>query len=409
MADETPLRARIPLPVDFRIDEVKRIVGAPPTPTPPLGVLENFTGEFSGTGFNTIFRPNGAAPTTTTFTNPIPPPPILTAPNENVLELNLTTETLTFSAPLGRVPNRGLGMPVAANGNAQEDIFLNGVPYVQAISDVTNPATGKGDGKAQGIHFEPGIWLNVPATANVPVLANSLVRMASIPHGTTINAQGPAPTTVINGPPTIPSVSITPFVIGSSPPHLITFASQTAANKDTPRIPQDLTNFIASGEINQAILTDPNTVLRNAIAGQTITKTIVFTVSTTPPPPEFGGGTANIAFLEGNAAGTSANANAVRMNATFWIETVEHLIHIPVFKPGEGPLRIPGRPGMNGPVFTGKPPREIPAPITIKVFSTQIQYSQVVFLNFAGLTWPHVSVATLSQASDVPIPITAWP
>jgi hypothetical protein len=409
MADETPLRAKISLPADFRIDEVKQIVGAPPTPTPPLGVLENFTGEFSGTGFNTIFRPNGAAPTTTTFTNPIPPPPLLTAPNENVLELNLTTETLTFSTPLGSVPNRGLGMPVAANGNAQEDIFLNGVPYVQAISDVTNPATGKGDGKAQGIHFEPGIWLNVPATKHVPALANSLVRMASIPHGTTINAQGPAPTTVINGPPNIPSVNITPFVIGSNPPELITFASQTAANKDTPRIPQDLTKFIASGAINQAILTDPNTVLRNAIAGQTITKTIVFTVSTTPSPPEFGGGTANIAFLEGNAAGTSANASSVRMNATFWVETVEHLIHIPVFKPGEGPLRIPAKPGTQGPVFTGTPPREIPAPITIKVTSTQIQYSQVVFLNFAGLTWPHVSVATLTPAGDVPIPVSAWP
>jgi hypothetical protein len=408
MADATLLRAKLLLPAEFRIDEVKTIVDAPPTPTPPLGVLENFTGEFSGTGFNTIFRPNGAAPTTTTFTNPIPPPPILTAPNENVLELNLTTETLTFSAPLGSVPNRGLGMPVAANGNAQEDIFFNAVPYVQAVSDVTNQATGKGDGKPQAIHFEPGIWLNVPATKNVPVLANSLVRMASIPHGTTINAQGSAPTTV-NGPPNIPSVSITPFVIGSSPPHLITFTSQTAANKDTPRIPQDLTHFIASGEINQAILTDPNTVLRNAIAGQTITKTIFFTVSTTPPPPEFGGGTANIAFLEGNAAATSANANAVRMTATFWIETVEHLIPIPVFKPGQGPLRIPVRPGVNGPVFTGTPPREIPSPIAIKVFSTQIQYSQVVFLNFAGLTWPHVSVATLTPAEDLPIPVTAWP
>jgi len=300
-------------------------------------------------------------------------------------------------------------MPLAVNGNAQEDIFLNGVPYVQAISDVTNPATGKGDGKAQGIHFEPGIWLNVPATTSVPNLANSLVRMASIPHGTTINAQGLAPTTVINGPPTIPSVSITPFIIGSSPPHLITFASQTAANKDTPRIPQDLTNFIASGEISQAILTDPNTVLRNAIAGQTITKTIVFSVSTAPPPPEFGGGTANIAFLEGNAAATSANANTVRMNATFWIETVEHLIPIPIFRPGQGALKIPAKPGTNGPVFTGTPPREIPTPITIRVFSTQIQYSQVVFLNFAGLTWPHVSVATLSQAGEISIPITAWP
>lgn len=57
--------------------------------------------------------------------NPIPQPP-----NENVLELNLTTETISFATPLGNVPNRGLGN--------QQDITLNGVPYVQVINDVTN-------------------------------------------------------------------------------------------------------------------------------------------------------------------------------------------------------------------------------------------------------------------------------
>ena len=211
-------------------------------------------------------------------------------PNENVLELNLTTETLKFSDPLGNVPNRGL--------QVQNDIFLNSVPYVQAINDVTNPATGRADGPATGIHFEPGLWVHVPATKNVPVLGESLVRMASIPHGTTINAQT-ANIVTIPGPPTILPVSITPFVIGSSPPNLIPFGSQIAANGDTPRIPQDLTLFIAAGTITQAILDDPNTVLREAIAGQKITQTIVFTVGTPPDLLAFGGGTDNIAFLEG--------------------------------------------------------------------------------------------------------------
>jgi hypothetical protein len=401
MSDETSKPAQISLPPDFHIDEIAPVRRVGPAPTPPLGVLANFTGTFVGSGFNMIFRPNSVAPTTTTFPTPVTPAPP-TPPSENVLELNLTTETLSFSSPLGNVPNRGL--------EDQNDIFLNGVPYVQAIKDVTNQATGKGDGPATAIHFEPGLWMHIPATKTRPVLANSLVRMASIPHGTTINAQTLEPTTSIKGPPTIPPVSITPFLIGSSPPHLIQFASQTASNGDTPRIPQDLTKFIAAGTITQPILNDPNTVLREAIAGQTITNTIVFTVSTIPPPPEFGGGTDDIAFLLGDPTSTNPNANAVKMTATFWIETVEHKIVVPVFKLGDAPLKIPasGPSGRFAPVFHVEPPRDIPTPITITVTSTQIQYSQVVFLNFAGLTWPHVSVATLVPGDPVAVPPSAW-
>jgi hypothetical protein len=297
------------------------------------------------------------------------------------------------------VPNRGL--------EKQNDIFLNGVPYVQAISDVTNPATGKADGKATAIHFEPGLWMNVPATKTDPVLGESLVRMASIPHGTTINAQGLAPATSFAGPPHIPAVDITPFLIATGQP--IKFVSQTASNTDTPRLPQDLTKFIAAGTITQAILTDPNTVLRNANVGKTITKTIVFTVSTTPTAPELGGGTANIAFLQGTSAGP--NASAVQMKATFWINTVQHRIVVPIFKPGRPPLKIPAPapyPGAQVPVFVVNPPYEITEPKTIVVHSTEIQYSQTVFLNFAKLTWPHVSVATLIQTTEYEVPHSAW-
>jgi hypothetical protein len=401
---DAPLdHASISLPEGFRFDEITPTRrGTAPAPTPPLGVLSNFTGTFVGTGFNMIFRPNSGPPTTTTFPNPVTPPPP-TPPSENVLELNLTKETLSFSSPLGNVPNRGL--------EGQNDIFLNGVPYVQQISDVANPETGKDDGAAVAIHFEPGLWMHVPATTTTPVLGASLARMASIPHGTTINAQTLEPATTIAGPPHIPVVNITPFVIGTSPPHLITFASQTAANSDTPRIPQDLTKFIAAGTITQAILNDPNTVLRDAITGQTITETIVFTVSTAPQSPEFGGGTDNIAFLLGNPGGTAANADAVNMTATFWIETIEHKIVIPIFKAGDPPLNVPAQPakaGLPTPVFHVEPPREIPEPITITVKSTQIQYSQVVFLNFAGLTWPHVSVATLVPGEPVSVLPSAW-
>ncbi len=100
----------------FRFGEVRSIprlalphvAAAAAAPSAPLGVLSNFTGEFAGRGFSTIFRPNSGPPTTTLFPNAVSPPPP-TPPSENVLELNLMTETLTFSdKPLGSVPNRGL-------------------------------------------------------------------------------------------------------------------------------------------------------------------------------------------------------------------------------------------------------------------------------------------------------------
>jgi hypothetical protein len=152
-------------------------------------------------------------------------------------------------------------------------------------------------------------------------------------------------------------------------------------------------------------------VLREAIAGQTITETIVFTVGTPPDSTvPFGGGTDNIAFLEGNAAITTPNADSVAMTATFWIETVQHRLPIPILKKGESKkIPAPARPGQLTPVFLVDAPRDIPAPIEIIVDSTQIQYSQSVFLNFSGLTWPHVSVATLVPAGDLSVPAGAWP
>ncbi|KAK3074124.1 hypothetical protein LTR53_003711 [Teratosphaeriaceae sp. CCFEE 6253] len=379
----------------------KAVVSKPADP--PLGVLAAFSGSFSGTGFNTIFRPNSGPPTGTTFPVAVSPAPPQ-APSENVLMLNLTTETLDFSKPLGSVPNRGLG--------GQSDVFLNGVPYVQTVNDVSNPATGKADGIPVGIHFEPGVWMHLPETTADPPLKASVVRMGSIPHGTTINAQSLEPTASFNGPPQIPPVDITPFVIGSSPPITIPFAAQTLTNTNTPRIPQDLSKFAAAGTITQEMIKDPNTVLRNANKGKTIVKTQVFTVSTTPPQPEFGGGTANIAFLVGSN-NDGPNANAVSMSATFWINTVQSTITpLAGSNTGTAPLRPvqsdPPHPGARVPSFVVQPAAGGPpaggSPITVT--HTEIQYSQTVFLNFAGLTWPHVSVATLLPTANLPVPLT---
>jgi hypothetical protein len=305
---------------------------------------------------------------------------------------------LSFSKSLGSVPNRG---------EVQGDIFLNGVPYLQSISDITIPI------QPTGIHLEPGLWMIVPTTTN-PAEGPTLVRMASIPQGTTIMAQGTSST--IKGKPTIPAVDITPFTT-APPNNKIPFASQTATNKNTLRIPQDLTSFIAAGTITQAMLTDPNTLLRNHIASQNILSTTTISISTSPATPLFGGGSDNIAFLLGNAAAlpnpapAGPNAQTLKMTATFWIETVEHVIVVPIFKPGQPPLTVwaeTGDAGQPVPKFLVNPPIEITTPRSIKVKSTQIQYSQQVFLNFNTLTWPHVSVATLVPSDAIPVPPSAW-
>jgi hypothetical protein len=376
------------MPSDFRFDDVAAKPKLAPTPAPALGPLAAFHGTFMGGGLNTIFRPD----------NPVTPTPLpIPAGGDNILELNLTHETLSFSPSLGSVPNRG---------SVQGDAFLNGVPYLQVINDVTG-------GQNVGIHFEPGMWVIVPPTKD-PEEGSTLVRMASIPHGTTINAQGTFKT--FPGGPLIGKVDITPFVEGD-PATRIRFASQTAATNGTPRIPQDLTPFITAGTITQAILDDPNTVLRNAIAGLHITETTVIQISTSPTLPLFGGGTDNIAFLWGDAPAvtsphpTGQNAQAALMTAIFWIEKVEYTIVVPPYRGNSHVLTIkpkPTAPGQPVPSFHVRPPYPISKPTPIKVHATQIQYTQTVLLNFAGLSWPHVSVATLVPASPIAVPPSAW-
>ena len=101
------------------------------------------------------------------------------------------------------------------------------------------------------------------------------------------------------------------------------------------------------------MVNDPNSVLRSAITGQQIQSTTTLHVSTSDAPLP-GGGTSNTAFLKGAVQGP--NALAARATATFWLETLQ---------------------GQAGP--------------------TQLQYSQLVLLNFNGLSWPHVTIATLQK------------
>lgn len=408
-AEVAKATASISTPAGFEFGAVPPVltvgkipIHPPAPPAPPLGPLAAFVGEWVGNGFNTIFRPDSSATPT-----PMPGPITTSDPADNVLELNITTESLTFSPPLGVVPNRGFA--------AQGDISLNGVPYLQVIEDVTAVDPNNPNSKPVGIHVEPGLWMAVPSST-APHEPPTLVRMGSIPHGTTIQGQGVS--AVNSGPPVIPPVDITPF-FRNQPANKRHFQNQDAANAGTRRIPQNLTvapfNKLTLPQW-QARITDPNSVLRDAIAGQTIKSTTTITITTAstsnPPPttPPFGGGTDNIAFLQGDAAGNNANANAIQMTATFWIEEVEHHIVIPVLPAGTLPVQLrPKNPGPHSPVFIlPPPPKPITKEVVITLRSTQIQYSQTVMLNFGPLTWPHVSVATLRPKHPLNVPPSVW-
>lgn len=290
-----------------------------PFPIPnPLGPLANLPGQWGGKGFNVIWRPVNNTPNQDRF-----------------LELNLTNESLKFETISGEIPNRGLLQP---------DINMFGITYLQQISDANLNA---------GLHIEPGIWAVVPPTTN-PADPATVVRMASIPHGTTILAQGVS--TGAAGPPVFPRADIRPFSIGGG--LRIRFREQTLTNPTPFRSPP--AQIVG---ITQAMVDDPNSVLQAAIAGQTILSTTTLEVSTIPAAPITGGGTANTAFLVGAAGGP--NAVSASMTATFWIELVQ------------------GTPNF-----------------------LQLQYSQTVLLNFNTLSWPHISVGTLTK--NVPVVVPPW-
>jgi hypothetical protein len=301
---------------DFYLTSVSgRIAYAEPN---PLGPLADLVGTWKGRGFNQIWRPFHGS-------------------QDRFLELNETMETLEFDEIPGDIPNRGF---------LQGDINLHGIRYLQQIQDVH--VLGP-NGKPAGIHIEPGLWINAPQTTN-PQGGPTVARMANIPHGTSMVAQGSSPP-VINHAPPIGPASITPFTI--APPHTpIQFPETNLGIPSQFRTPPgDIPN------VTQAMVNNPNLVLSQAIAGKNIVSTTTLRISTTPlNPPTSGGGTDNIAFLQGNSAGP--NAQAANVEAIFWIETVKEA--------------------------TG-------------ATKHLLQYTQTVLLNFNGLSWPHVSVATLEK------------
>jgi hypothetical protein len=356
-----------------------------------LGLLADLAGTWHGKGFNLIGRPD--------FQDKTPV----------YLELNQTEETLKFDLISTSIPNRGF---------FQEDIELYGLTYLQKISD----AVTKG-----ALHIEPGIWVTQPNTKQPPETAapgsQLISRMASIPHGNAILAQGLAQP--FSGPPTLkagavpyngsifPSFNSTPFPVGAP-----IFAAGSAEFKSAPaganggfpeytiapiagnppagtpltRTPFGNTPAVPlpisiDGVAMQDAINDPISLLQAVITKQisegfqfegvvlnvASQASISFTAAAnnTPAGPPVavnvpnlgGGGIENIAFL----GGSSANADSALVYSTFWIEKLSHPHHEHSF--------------------------------------LQLQYAQMVLLNFpifgtsppVPISWPHVSVATLTK------------
>lgn len=290
-----------------------------------LGPLAELPGTWTGTGFNLIARPD--------FKDNKP----------FFLEVNGTLETLEFTRIGGQIPNRG---------SVQIDAMLNGLTYLQKVADCKTLGA---------LHIEPGLWIHIPPNTDPTIGEQRVVRQATIPHGDSLLALSTQIITVLNTPPDIKAVNSFPFTDATipglnaspqnvlGPPYTNPYQDKAALTAQVPPccLPQGLDIV--------DVVKNPALVPQTTSKGQNITKMHVITISTAVDSQS--SGILNIPFVV-------RNANAVQMDAIFWIETVT---------PTDGSDEF-----------------------------LQLQYVQRVILDFekdpaTGQTihWPHISVATL--------------
>jgi hypothetical protein len=286
-----------------------RGVGSHTSTAVNLGPLAELPGYWEGTGFSLIARPDFDPDNSDGF----------------FLQLNLLRETLEFSSIGSAVPNRGSQEP---------DANLFGVTYLHRVTDA---ATGG------ALHIEPGIWMNMPGTAEDGSDA-SVTRLSTIPHGNAVCAVGFAQTADLDGTPDIPSLSTVPYAVGTTPPAPGTPNPYAAYDLgvDSPNRTSPLPSTIT-----QAMVDDPITMLRNALEGQTMTHVTRLILDTAD-----GGGVSNIPFV-------TRNADTTNVECVFAIEHVQ-------LAGGDEVM--------------------------------QLQYQQAALLSFRGMVYPHVTVGTLTRA-----------
>nr|WP_294526493.1 heme-binding protein [uncultured Rhodopila sp.] len=292
-----------------------RAVGPQAELTHRLGALKELPGYWQGTGFNLIARPDFSAKDGDGF----------------FLELNLLQEALDITS---------IGSPVFNRGSLQSDIAMYGVTYLHRITDLTSGGA---------LHIEPGIWLNIPATSD-PQAGASIARLATIPHGNAVCTVGFSQKADFDRIPEIPPANTVPFAIGSQPPPPGT--PNPFAEYDLSRPSGHRSAPLPAG-ITQAMVTDPNQMLRDTLTrqveqeGKTL-NWITRLITSTPNDASIG----NIPFI-------TANANTLQFASVFAIESVTD---------------------ADGVEFL------------------QLQYSQTALLEFRGRRWPHVTVGTLVKA-----------
>jgi hypothetical protein len=284
-----------------------------------LGPLADLAGTWIGNGFTLISLPDFDSTPPSTGSKPFR------------LKLNSTVEILEFEPIGAEVPNRGSTIVNSSAG--QRDINIFGLRYLQRIADSVT---------RQPLHIEPGLWLNVPRT-DVPPLPATVVRQGTIPHGNSLLALGIAPPSIpLPGGPQIGVVDSTPTKV---PPDTSPFRPGYLDPFINPPLPPGF---------KLPFVRDLNLALKEAIQGQRIIKTVTLSISTTAPAvgsPDQEGGIVNMPF-------DIKNAEATRLDAVFWIETVQN---------------------PDGSTFL------------------QLQYTQTVNLRFIAIDWPHISVATLTK------------
>ena len=234
-----------------------------------LGPLAHLVGVWEGTGYTSIFRPDGQNNKPFFF------------------QQNTTQETLTFIPLIMSVTDRG--------AIGQEDISLKGLIYEQLIVDEHD--------LANVLHFESGQWLFIPETT-VPPHKKTVARQATILHGASFTAIGDAPEIVpVPGKPTITSVDATPVGPGASDPGYL----------------DQFHNAPLLAGLPEGSIKDPSLLLTHRIATQMMVDVVTFDVSarlTTTASQDEICGISNIPFLDKNAQVTS-------LQTTFYVEHIE--------------------------------------------------------------------------------------
>ncbi|MGH7044918.1 MAG: heme-binding protein [Stellaceae bacterium] len=366
-----------------------------------LGLLAELAGTWHGTGFNLVARPDFEDQTNT------------------FLELNLTNETTVFSPISSSIPNRGF---------AQTDIELFGLTYLVQISDATTGGA---------LHIEPGIWVTQPPTSE-PLLSppeggQLVTRMANIPHGNSLLAQGIA--TPFDGPPTLspgatpisggnPAFSIFPsfnttaidlqpaltagvplgapiFSAGTSEAQSKPLGGFHQYNLSLPIGPPDPTNTrtplgnvpqILPPAITQQLLNDPVTLLQ-----QTVQEQLAQGYS-------FSGAALNISTATGITFFNAPVINGSPLPTT-------SLVTLPQAGGGIENLTF-----LLGPSRGSNPPNNAFTALFYATFwleklthPTQPSIMQLQYVQFTILNFPALLLARPSATPPVPAPNFAWP